>query len=226
MARVLAVGDCHAPVMIEEYPNFLEKVAEKYKTNKTVMIGDVADNCAMSFHTKAAGLRDPLAEYQKACEQIAELTSRFPYAHWLLGNHDCLPQRQLEVVGVPESFLSKPGKIWKTGRWKIHERYSDLVIDGCIYRHGDKGRGGRMAALSAAKQEFSSLIQGHHHSQGGVEWFRNKRGTIFGCQTGCGVDHQAGAMSYGKRFAAKPVLGCAVIIDGEQAIFEPMRTKK
>jgi len=212
--------------MLKEYPSFLEKIAEKHKTNKTVMIGDVADNCAMSFHTKSAGLRDPVAEYQKACEQIAELVNIFPYAHWLLGNHDCLPQRQLETVGVPESFLKNPGKIWNTGRWKVYERYTDLIIDGCIYRHGDKGRGGRMAALTAAKQEFTSLIQGHHHSQGGVEWFCNKRGTIFGCQTGSGVDHLAGAMAYGKRFSAKPILGCAVIIDGEQAIFEPMRTKK
>jgi hypothetical protein len=188
------------------------------------MIGDLVDNLALNFHKKNPKLKNPVAEKEKAQEQISILTSYFPRADWLLGNHDILPWRWADEVGLPHDYLRKPSQIWKV-KWKCHPRYSDLKIDGVIYRHGDKGKGGRMAALANAQAEHTSLIQGHLHQQAGVEWMANSKHRIFGCQTGCGVSDKSLHFEYGRKFNQKSVLGCAVCVDGEAAYFEPMPIK-
>ena len=224
MSRVLVIGDTHCPVLLDGYLDHLKKTRDKYKTTKTVHIGDLVDNTALSFHLRRP-MQSPMAEYEKALKQVESFVEAFPSCQWLIGNHDALPYRWCEEVGVPDEFMKSPGKIWKTKRWKVHPRFADIEIDGCIYRHGDKSKGGRTAALTCAKLEFKSLVQGHHHSQGGVELFSNFSKTIFGLQTGCGVDALSSAMKYGIKYSQRPVIGCGVVIDGEQAIFEPMKCK-
>lgn len=222
--RVLIVGDCHCPAMHPKYPEWLAEIYSQWHCERVVMIGDLVDNLALNFHKKNPKLKNPVAEKEKAQEQISILTSYFPRADWLLGNHDILPWRWADEVGLPHDYLRKPSQIWKV-KWKCHPRYSDLKIDGVIYRHGDKGKGGRMAALANAQAEHTSLIQGHLHQQAGVEWMANSKHRIFGCQTGCGVSDKSLHFEYGRKFNQKSVLGCAVCVDGEAAYFEPMPIK-
>ncbi len=101
-------------------------------------------------------------------------------------------------------------------------RYSRYNLDNVIYSHGDSGKGGRWAALSNATDNFSSWVQGHLHSVAGVNYYANVHKRIFGLSTGCGVDHDALSMYYGKRFNSKPIVGCGIVLDGEHAFFEPM----
>ena len=222
--RVLVIGDCHCPAMHPRYPEWLAEIYHQWHCERVVMIGDLVDNLALNFHKKNPKLKNPVAEKEKAQEQISILTSHFPKADWLLGNHDILPWRWADEVGLPHDYLRKPNHIWKV-KWKCHPRYSDLKIDGVIYRHGDKGKGGRMSALSNAQAEHTSLIQGHLHQQGGVEWIANSKHRIFGLQTGCGVSDKSLHFEYGRKFNQKSVLGCAVCVDGEAAYFEPMPKK-
>lgn len=222
--RVLIVGDCHCPAMHPRYPEWLAEIHSQWQCERVVMIGDLVDNLALNFHKKNPKLKNPVAEKEKAQEQISILTSHFPKADWLLGNHDILPWRWADEVGLPHDYLRKPSQIWNV-KWKCHPRYSDLKIDGVIYRHGDKGKGGRMAALSNAQAEHTSLIQGHLHQQAGVEWIANSKHRIFGCQTGCGVSDKSLHFEYGRKFNQRSVLGCAVCVDGEAAYFEPMPIK-
>lgn len=231
MARVLVIPDVHTPCMLKCFPSWLRDLADQWETNRTVMIGDLIDLHSMSFHPRLLHLRNPDEERERAQEQIDELVAAFPRADWMIGNHDSLPLRWCETVGIPESMMLSPGKIWKTKRWRVHDRYADCVIDGVIYRHGDKGRGGgggKLAAIANAQAEHRSLVQGHFHGQGGVSYTATRYGgTIFGMQVGTGIDsvHLEDAMRYSKKFAGTPVLGAGVVLDGDVAIFEPLPRK-
>lgn len=221
-SRVLVVGDLHCPVMLDAYIPFLEGMARKYQTNRTVLIGDVVDWSSISYHAKPATMSTPLQEYQKTKKQVAAVHKAFPVADVMIGNHDCLPARRIQDIGLPEVLLKDYAKLWKTPGWTWHPRYDVLEIDGVSYCHGDMGKGGQNAAMTNAKENFHSRVQGHLHSAAGVQWFCNEKVRIFAMQTGCGIDHKSAAMEYGKKFSAKPILGAGVVIDGTYALWEPM----
>lgn len=224
MSNVLCIGDCHAPCMMLAYPDWLVSIRDKYDCDRVVMIGDLVDLHCISMHQKFIENITAVEEMEKAQLQVDMLVDRFPKADWLIGNHDALPWRHLEQAGVPQSMMNKPGKIWKTKKWRVHKRYADLLIDNVIYRHGDKGKGGsRLAATQNALALYKSCVQGHHHAQMGVEYVTNARGVrLFGAQTGCGVDMSHPFMSYATKYARSPCLGCCVVVDkGRVAITEP-----
>lgn len=221
--RVLIIGDTHCPVMHRGYVRHCARTRDKYKCTRVVHIGDAADNCALSFHKKPSHLRDARQEYAKAKKQLSSLHRSFPKLDWLIGNHDALPYRWCEEVGIDPSMMRDPVDMFGLKGWRSHSRYTQLMLDGVIYQHGDRGKGGqRLAALANAKEEFCSVVQGHHHGQAGAEFFANKEKLVFGMQVGCGIDAKAAAMEYGIKFNRKPVLGCGVVIDGETPIFVPM----
>lgn len=224
MSNVLCIGDTHAPCMMLAYPDWLVSIRDKYNCDRVVMIGDLVDLHCISMHQKFIENITAIEEMEKAQLQVDMLVDRFPKADWLIGNHDALPWRHLEQAGVPQSMMNKPGKIWKTKKWRVHKRYADLLIDNVIYRHGDKGKGGsRLAATQNALALYKSCVQGHHHAQMGVEYVTNARGVrLFGAQTGCGVDMSHPFMSYATKYARSPCLGCCVIVEkGRVAISEP-----
>lgn len=223
MARVLAIGDLHCPAMKEGYIEFCADIYDQWECDRVVFIGDVLDFAAISYHPKAPSLKNAIEEWHKAQEQLDLVYEYFPEADVMIGNHDALSERHAMDCGIPIEFLKDLGELTATAEgWTWHPRYEDLVIDGVIYRHGDKGKGGQYAALKNAKEEFCSVVQGHLHAQSGVWFHANERGRVFGVQTGCGVDWKHPAMAYGKTFSQKPILSCAVILEGKTAVVEPM----
>jgi predicted phosphodiesterase len=224
--RVLVIGDCHIPAMHPDYPKFLAETYSQWGCERAVHIGDLVDNLALNFHTKLPETKNPVTEMQRAIEQVAELVRLFPKCDWMLGNHDVLPWRWADTVGIPRELLRTPGAIWGTKKWRVHARYDDFILEGVIYRHGDKGKGGKQAALTNANAEHRSLCMGHLHQQGGVAFRKNSKGLFFGLSTGCGIDERSLHFDYGRRFNERSVLGAGVVIDGHTAIFEPMRLNK
>lgn len=223
MTRVLVIGDTHCPCLKDGYVDFLKSCYDQWGCKRVVHIGDLVDNCALSFHLKKPSQKDPVREYDEALEQVALITETFPVADLLLGNHDVLPYRWAQEVGIPDEMMKDFGSIFKLPRkWKVHKRYHQLVIDGVIYQHGDRGKGGRMAALNNAKAEFCPVVQGHHHAQGGAEFYANLKTRVFGMQVGCGADWKHHQQEYGVKYSAKPIIGCGVVIDGTTPVFEPM----
>lgn len=206
--------------MRKGYVGFLSRIAELHKVTRIIHLGDVVDWCSISYHERHPGNTNAEAEFEKAHKQVAQLAERFPKADWMIGNHDALTERQAISAGLPTSCLRDYQDLWGV-KWKVHERFAKLTIDGVVYAHGDSGRGGQGAALKQAKDNFCSTVIGHYHAQAGVQWWANKNARIFGMSVGCGIDAAALQFSYGKPFAAKPLLGCGVVIDGERAIWEP-----
>lgn len=223
--NVLIIGDTHCPVMLPGYPAFLKRIQKKYDCRRVVHIGDLVDWASISFHPKAPALKNADEEFDKAFLQVQRLYRLFPRVTWLIGNHDALTQRQCEDIGLPLTVLKDYVDLWDIPGWKTVPRFGQLEIDGVVYQHGDRGKGGLLAALKNAQSEFTSVVQGHLHQQAGVWWSANHRARVFGMQVGCGVDGKALAMSYGRRFNSKPIVGCGVVLGGKTAIFEPMPLK-
>lgn len=227
MANVLVIGDTHAPCMLDGYVPFLKRVQKKYKCTKVVHIGDLVDWASISYHEKHGALKDAPGEYRIALKQVAKLYKAFPRLTWLIGNHDALPERQATTAGIPIETMRTYQDLWNVPKWEVVERYGYTLIDGVMYQHGDRGKGGLMAALKNAKEEFRSVVQGHLHAQAGVWYSANERpteqgGRIFGMQVGCGCDHRLEAQAYGKKYNAKPLIGCGVVEGGKIATWIPM----
>lgn len=223
MSRVLVIGDTHCPAMLEGYPDFLASIYESWDCDRVVHIGDLVDNCALSFHLKKPKQKDPVREYDEAMAQVASLVESFPDADLLLGNHDVLPYRWCQEVGIPDEMMRDFGSIFELPPgWNVHPRYHQLTIDGVIYQHGDRGKGGRLSAANNARAEFASVVQGHYHAQAGIEFVANLRSRVFGMQVGCGADWQHHQQDYGVKYSAKPIISCGVVIDGQTPIIEPM----
>jgi len=224
MSNVLVIGDTHCPAMLDFYPEFLADVYEAWDCDRVVHIGDLVDFHGISFHTKEFGIPDIEKEIEDSREQVQALCKFFPKVDYLTGNHSALPVRQAQEAGLPPSLvLSLSAILDLPEEWTIHPRYTDLIIDNVIYRHGDKGRSNQTnAAFLNAQNEFMSVVQGHQHSQGGVLYGANQSTRYFGMQVGCGVDPRSPYLNYSKTYSKRPMLGCGVVLDGERAIFEPL----
>ena len=68
-----------------------------------------------------------------------------------------------------------------------------------------------------------SMVQGHVHTQAFVDFTASLTDLKWGMQSPCGIDYKSFAFSYAKFHTAKPILGCAVVLDnGKMPILEPM----
>jgi predicted phosphodiesterase len=220
--RILAFSCPHAPCMHDRYVRFLKKIEKKHNCNRVVMLGDIVDWNSISFHEKDVSLPNPVEEFKNARKQVKAIHRAFPKADMLIGNHDSLPSRKATQLGLPEEVLTDFKTLWSLDGWTIHPRFHDLIIDDVVYRHGDKCKGGQMAAYKNAIAEFRSVVQGHLHAQAGVVYHANQEDCVFGMQVGCGVDHHNPAMSYGRVYAQKPIVGCGVVYSSKLAFFEPL----
>ena len=221
-SRVLVIGDTHCPGMLPNYPQFLQRTYKKYNCNCVVHIGDLVDLAAISYHAKSPGLSSVEEEFDKARKQVARLYRLFPTLHWIIGNHDALTERQAASAGLPPEVLRDYSDIWQVPNWTVHPRYARHIIDDTVYTHGDAGKSGMHAAVKNSRDNFCNWVQGHCHSEGGVWWTTVEQRSVFGMNVGCGVDRDLLQFEYAVKFNRKPCLGCGVVINGKQAIYEPM----
>lgn len=219
MARVLAVGDIHIPAEHQGYLGFVRGVRRRWRCDEVVLIGDVFDWHAISFHAKSHDAPTALGEYEEARKRVKEWVKAFPTARVCIGNHDERVERLASSAGVPPQFVRSYAETWDTDGWDWkHEHH----IDGVRYYHGT-GLSGQRPALRAAIASMTPTVCGHVHSQAGVAWSVGPGLSVWGMDTGCGVDGDHPAMAYGRHLLSRPVLGCGVVIDGHPYYerFEP-----
>ena len=206
------------------YVEFLRRTFDAWEVNRVVHIGDLVDWNSISYHEKHPSNSNAAGEYKAALKQVQELSKAFPKAEWLIGNHDALTLRQATTAGIPAECLKDYADLWQI-EWTVHKRFYKLLIDGVLYCHGDTGPGGQFAAMKHAVVNFKSTVQGHHHANGGVNYYANEKFRVFGLDVGCGMDSDLLQFEYGRKFPRKPVLGCGIVIDGKAAYFEPWLLK-
>jgi len=223
MSNILVIGDCHAPAMHRLYVPFLRDRYDWWQCTKVVHIGDVVDWECINYHEKDPRAPQAVVEYKAAMKQVQKLRKAFPKMTVMTGNHDDLPGRQSKTAGLdPDIFLKKPAELWDTPKWDWRPRHERLEIEGVLYAHGDVGSGGKYGYIRNAMENFQSYVQGHLHASMGIHFAATMKTRIFGMTVGSGADWRVRSQKYGEKFNRKPMMGCAVVIDGQYPILEPM----
>jgi len=218
MARLGIIADLHEPFTHPLYREFVQDVFAEWAVDKVHFIGDVVDNHATSFWTSHPDGMSAGDEVEATIRAIQPWHKLFPVATVNIGNHDERHARIAQKAGLSLRFLKDYAKVWETPGWDWKFTHS---IDGVDLLHGT-GNSGKDAAINLAVNRRNSTVIGHTHTWGGVKWHTSHRDRIFGLNVGCGIDVKAYAFEYGRDFKVRPTLGCAVVLDGVGAYFEPM----
>lgn len=213
--RVLVIGDLHHPFCLDGYLEFCLEIQDKYKTNKTILIGDITDSHFSSFHETDPDGHSAAQELALAKIEISKWYKKFEEATVTIGNHDKIPDRKRFSSGLSSSWIRSIGEVLETPNWKYVE---DIIIDDVLYTHGE----GRQAS-QRAKNDMMSCVQGHWHSKSYIQHFVGLSDHVWAMQVGCGVDRKSYAMAYGKHFD-KPHINVGVVLEnGTLPILEYMK---
>ena len=213
--RVLIVGDLHAPFTRKGYLDFCEEIYNKYNCNQVVFIGDLIDNHFSSFHETDPDGHSAAEELRLAKMEIARWYKTFPFAKVCIGNHDAIPARKSFNGGLSKMWLRSISEVLNTPIWEFSEEF---VIDDVLYIHGI-GR----KAVGRMNADITSIVQGHYHSEGYINYTVGRAKKLFSMQVGCGVDDKSYAMAYGRYFD-KMHISCGVVLEnGNLPILEYMK---
>lgn len=210
--NVLVIGDLHLPFTLDGYLEHCIKVYKKYNCNTVVFIGDILDLHFTSYHETSTEGYGATQEHDLSVEMLRKWYKAFPKAYVTIGNHDALIYRKAMSAGISKRWIQNYSQVLGTPGW---EWVTDVVIDDVLYTHGTTN------AYTKAKQNLMSTVQGHLHSQAGIQFYVGAKSRIFGFQVGCGVDMKSYAMEYGRNFP-KPVISCGVVIEGLHPYLEVM----
>lgn len=211
--RVLVIGDLHCPADLTAYRQHCTKLQKKWKTNRTVFIGDVVDAHKWGRWDPDHEADNSQEEYKKTLKRVEWWYKKWPDADVTIGNHDARSVRQARTVGIPDGLIKGYSDAWNTPGWRW---VTSVEIDGVRYFHGE-GFGGKYPHANAAAASCQSTVMGHVHSVAGIHWTPR----WFGMCVGCGCDMTHPYMRYAERHPTKPVLSAGVVIDGVPHL-EPM----
>ena len=217
--NVLIIGDPHEPFCKIGYLEFCREMQEKYDCGSVVHIGDAVDNHAISYHEKDSSGMSAATEFNLAKLKMKNWYHTFPNVKVCIGNHDALPFRKVFSAGLPKEWLKSYEELLESPKgWSWDFSH---MISGVIYTHGT-GMSGEMAAINAARENRQSTVIGHLHTVCNTRFLASYKDLIFGLTVGCGIDHNQYAFAYGKEQTRKPVLACAVVLEGKIPINLPM----
>lgn len=210
MSRVLVIGDLHCPADLTRYRQHVLKVQERWKTTKTVFIGDIVDGHRWGRWDPTHDSPDAETEYKQTLQRVKWYHDRFPNAQVVIGNHDERCTRQARSYGIPDGLIKGYEDAWNTPTWK----WVDTVdIDSVRYFHGE-GYSGRYPHVNAALAHNQSIVMGHIHSVAAIQYIQKPNFRYFGMAVGCGVDQDHPALRYAAKSPHKSVISCGVVIDG------------
>lgn len=213
--NTLIVGDLHAPFIRDGYLDFCKEVRDKYFCNNIVFIGDLIDNHFSSFHDTDPDGHSAAEELRLAKLQINEWYKAFPKAKVCVGNHDAIPARKSFNGGISKVWLKSISEVLDAPNWEFSEEF---IINDVLYIHGI-GR----KAINRMNADIISVVQGHYHSEGYINYTVGRSKKLFSMQVGCGVDDKSYAMAYGKYFD-KMHISCGVVLEnGNLPVLEYMK---
>jgi hypothetical protein len=220
--RVLVIPDMQIPFEHPDSLAFIQAIAETYKTEVTVNVGDEVDQMALSRFDPDPAADGAGVELKKAKRKLAAWYEAFPEMMICESNHTARVYKAAYLAGIPEEYMrSVPEWLGAPEGW---EWANSWEIDGIRFEHGD-AQGGMYAARNLAVRNRQSTVIGHHHSHGAVSYISNDDEMIFGMNVGCLIDFNSIAFRYAKMSVFKPTLGAGVIINGVPT-FVPMLTTR
>jgi uncharacterized protein YlzI (FlbEa/FlbD family) len=214
----LIVGDVHLPYTHKNYLQFCISIYDKYQCSEVSFTGDILDSHFSSFHSISTESQGAKYELDAAIEQVKGWYEAFPNATITLGNHDLIIARKSEEAGIDKRFVRNLNEVLGCPDWVFEEQF---VHDNVLYTHGTgcSGKG----IIKRSQNWGSSMVQGHIHTESFVNFTASLTDLKWQLQSPCGIDYKSFAYGYAKFHTAKPVLGCAVVLDGgRMPIIEPM----
>jgi predicted phosphodiesterase len=206
--RVLVVSDLHIPFHHKSALDFCKRIYKDLKCNEVVMIGDLVDNHAISYHDHDPDGWSPEDEMREADRHLKVWFKAFPEVSLCCGNHDRLIDRKSKTVGLPSRAFRSFRDMWNLPKGWKDDFYH--IIDGVKYTHGTS-YSGNLAHLKAAHDNRMSTVIGHLHSVCGIDYTANENDCIWGMSVGCLIDRHTYAFSYGRDFKSKPILAVGVV---------------
>lgn len=225
MSNVLVISDLQVPFDRSDAIPFLKAVAKKHKIDRIIQIGDLVDEYSFSSYDHDPDAMSPGDEVKAAIWRLKQYYKAFPKVDVIYGNHDIRIYRKALQAGIPKNFIRGLSDILQFPKgWKFHD---ELTIDGVIYEHGDKlGNGSGVNAFKkAVDNNMASTVYGHFHAQAGIKYYANKKHLCFAMNVGCLMDTTTYAAAYGHAFVSKPIISCAVVLNGVPTII-PMTLDK
>ena len=220
---ILVLSDQHFPYNHPDIIAFLAAIKAKYKPDKVVNIGDEIDGHSLSFHEKSPELLSPSDEFQTAINRMQPLYKMFPVMDLVESNHGSLVYRRAKYAGLPVRVIKDYRDVLQAPKtWRWHD---DLVVkasDGSsiYFCHGKSSDVLRMSQAMGMK-----CVQGHFHEKFEIRYWGNKLGLFWGMTVGCLIDDSSLAFSYNKLNLKRPLIGCAIILDGHPRLL-PMVLNK
>jgi hypothetical protein len=222
---VLVVSDTHFPVHHPDVFDFLSDLKKEFSPTKIIHIGDEVEFAGMSFHDHDPDARSPGDEYREAYKCMQKLFKLFPVINFCVSNHGSRLYRKAYSAGIPRAMVKQYQQLWDAPDTAVWHRR--IVVDDVMYFHGDP-YSGRNAAFKAMTECHRSVVQGHTHSFGGVQYsaFEGKAGveTFFALNVGCMIDMKNTAFDYAWKYRNKPTIGCGIVIEGIHGQFIRMPT--
>lgn len=223
MDNTLFISDLHLPYEHPDAFKFLRSVYDEYDCSDVMSVGDMTDNHTPSFHEIEYGTLSPEEEYKAARNKMQELEGMFGGMNVALGNHCIMGERKAKQAGIPLDYLKSYNDLygvnflWSDNFW-FPVRDDD---DMCLLVHTASA-----SILNIAKTHSHNVIQGHHHSVFGIEYFADKKQLSWAMSVGCLIDPKHPAFNYAKGATNKrPILGTGVVLD-DVPICVPMLLNK
>lgn len=220
---ILVISDSHFPYNHPDIIAFLRHLKKKHKPDKIVHIGDEVDWHAISFHDHDPDLMAPSDELKTAINRLKPIYKLFPEVDVLESNHGSLVYRKGKTHGLPRHVFKSYREILEAPKgWKWHP---DLTLkcsnDQLVYFHHGKSSD----ILKVSQSMGMSSVSGHFHEKFEVRYWANSLGLYFAMIVGCLIDDDTLAFNYNNCNLKRPLIGCAVIVDGHP-VLEPMVLNK
>ena len=215
MKCILAISDLQIPFEHQDALDFVLHVKKTFvkKDDELIVMnmGDEVDQHTLGKFAANPDGRSGGDELLLARELLRPWYKEFPKTKLCISNHTWRIYKRAFNVGIPSHFLKNIRDVYEAPHdWEWRDRW---IEDEILFEHGE-GVSGTDAALKAANQNRMNTVIGHQHSHGGVIHSGTFHNTIWGMNTGCLIDVDAYAFSYGKIFRKKPTLGCGLILNG------------
>lgn len=213
-SRVLVISDLHAPYYHTDTIPFLTAIKEIFNPDRVILTGDEIDGHTISFHDSDPDLIfSPSSELEKAIEHLKPIYELFPKADVLESNHGSLVYRRAKKHGLPRHVLKDYKEVLDAPRsWRWHPDLTIKLSDGklCYFCHGKSA-----SSIKLGQSMSMNTVQGHYHSKYEIQYHANPHNLYWSMIVGCMIDDKSLAFAYNKLQMQRPIIGCAIILDGQ-----------
>lgn len=214
VSNILVIGDTHLPYEHKGYLEFCIEQYNKFNCNTVVHIGDLIDSHATSMHDSLPEAYSPGDELNQVIDLLKPWYKAFPNMQVVSGNHDQRVHRIASKNKIPPKWIKGFAEVLEVPNWVFAEEF---IIGDILFTHGT-GTSGNTAAIRRAIYQGMNVVMGHLHSEASVQYHQLHGKTIWGMQTGSGVDENSYGMNYAKNFPKKSIISCGVILGNQPLI--------